>query len=187
MRPAIYYPAVDLRYKLPIPQGAAAIEYSNLRRIWPKLEFPPFIDRFQTLLDLLNHAFQTHYGPKPVVTMCTTGPGFGKTRTLVEWGVQVFQHPCVVAAFLQAKKLVDPKENEDVGVQIVDAWKTDKQETLLKARALFLVRLHRTLRESTVVTTVARNILNALKPADSGRITPQQVEEGMLVTGLAPF
>lgn len=150
------------------------MNYKHLRQIWPAFKFPPFIDRFQTLLALLQNAYETHYGTKPVVTMCTTGPGFGKTRTLIEWGVQVFQHPCVVAAFLNGKKLVDPKENEDIETQILNAWKTGTRNN----EAIFLVQLHRTMRESTVVSTTSAAILEDF-PNLTDKISAPQVVTGM--------
>ncbi len=141
------------KYSFPIVVGENGAQwYLHQLEMWGIQ--PPFIDRYHALYTLLTAAYQSvTNSAKPIVTLATTSPGFGKTRLLVEWVIQVFLHPFIIASFLAANAEINCTINTDVEEQIRTALSSANQEQI--SRANFLLRLYNAAKTPTVITVHA--------------------------------
>ncbi len=161
----------------PIIAGDNGLEWYTLQlEKWGVV--PPFLDRHDALFTLLCNAYGSLYtSTKPVVTVATTTPGFGKTRILVEWIVQVFCHPFIVGSFLAGLPKLDHSINADVEEQIETALESGTDDQ--KKRAYFLLRLFDAGTSASIITVHADNVNVEIRRALEGvtKATEQQVQE----------
>ncbi len=136
---------------------------------WTSLPEAPFLNREETLLTLLNDCYANFRlrgdEAKPMAAFIATSPGYGKTRLLLEWAIRVFHDTRVLHAFWNNvpvspnhpappfKSLID--EIEEYSRLHADT-NNDKFN-----RALFISRLHQTLKQSSVIS-VSADLLGAV-------------------------
>lgn len=153
--------------------------YSTQVTLWGG--YPPFLDRHNALFALLRNAYSSVEGiMKPVVTIATTTGGFGKTRILVEWIAQVFNHPFLVTAFLESRTNLDDMDPVTTGIeeQIRGALNSGDKERV--KRANFLLRLLDTGISASIITVHAEKNLEIKKLLRTSIATEKQVIQGTL-------
>ena len=98
--------------------------------LWDGTISPPFLNREDSLLALLNIAYQnwTIGSDKPTIVMKATTPGSGKTRLLFEWPIRAFTYPNVLRQFCEQDGItrVPPRQQF-----LNDLWATVHQQRII--------------------------------------------------------
>ncbi len=148
-----YIPHSDDNFVFPLPRGAIRTTPAK----WTNLRDPPFLNRQQTMLQLLSDCFANATGiglMKPNAAVIATSPGYGKTRLLLEWAIRVFHDPEVMQAFIENTTLPLParKSFESIAEEIKYGAFQGNLSNNRQQRLRFLSSLHETLKKSLIIS-----------------------------------
>jgi len=111
----------------------------------------PFLDRQDYISSLLHTFYLNQQREKKVYHFFTTAPGFGKTRLLLEWAIQVFHQPIIAYRFLRDLDNDDDEPKIQSWGDLEKWWENKEKTNEQRERAGFLNEVYRSLMQGNTI------------------------------------